>query len=292
MGLFKRKKYSGYTEKTAENLLLDAGAFFVDFDVETDTFETAVTEGKLLGATRGGGQFSAIPEIRRIEVDGVAGPAKGLTVVDSWGVKMAANIIEVSKEAIKRAITASNVDTATNEDYDIIRAKNYIDLEDYINNITFVGTLSGSKEPVIIQVFNALNVNGLTLQTQSKNEAVIAFDLEGHYDTSELDSPPFAIYYPKSKAVYISPKTVVFDLNSDGAHNRDIELSISGESVNVQSISIDEIQLEADTHYNVTGAGIKILKSKLADLSIGSYVVKIVTDLGDLKAALKVIVTN
>ena len=44
MSLFKRKKYSGFTEKTAENLLLDAGAFFVDYDVETDTFETAVTE--------------------------------------------------------------------------------------------------------------------------------------------------------------------------------------------------------------------------------------------------------
>lgn len=195
--MFKRKKYSGFTEKTAENLLLDAGAFFVDYNIEEDTFETAVTAGKLLGATRGGGQFSAVPEIRRIEVDGVAGSAKGLTVIDSWAVKMTANILEISKETLKRALTASEVDATTNEDYHIIRAKNFIELEDYIDNVTFVGTLSGSKEPVIIQVYNALNATGLALQTQSKNEAVIAMELEGHYAADELDNPPFAIFYPK-----------------------------------------------------------------------------------------------
>lgn len=197
MSLFKRKKYSGFTEKTAENLLLDAGAFFVDYDVETDTFETAVTAGKLLGATRGGGQFNATPEIRRIEVDGVSGSAKGLTVIDSWEVKMTANILEVSKEVIAKSLTASEIDSTTNEDYDIIKAKNFIELTDYIDNVTYVGTLSGSNEPIIIQVYNAINTTGLTLQTQSKNEAVIAMELEGHYDASELDNPPFAIYYPK-----------------------------------------------------------------------------------------------
>ena len=150
MSLFKRKKYSGFTEKTAENLLLDAGAFFVDYDVETDTFETAVTAGKLLGATRGGGQFNATPEIRRIEVDGVSGNAKGLTVIDSWEVKMTANILEVSKEVIARSLTASEIDSTTNEDYDIIKAKNFIELADYIDNVTFVGTLSGGNETIII----------------------------------------------------------------------------------------------------------------------------------------------
>lgn len=192
-----RKTYSGYTQETAENLLLDAGAFFINFDVEADTFETAVTAGKLLGATRGGGQFSAVPEIRNIEIDGVKGAAKGLTVIDSWEVKMTANVLEVTKEGLSKALTSSEVDSSTNENYDIIKAKNYIDLTDYIDNITFVGKLSGADEPVIIQIYNALNTTGLTLQTQDKNEAVIAMEFQGHYDAQELDNPPFAIYYPK-----------------------------------------------------------------------------------------------
>nr|WP_309099069.1 hypothetical protein [Fredinandcohnia onubensis] len=192
-----KKTYSGYTDKTSENLLLDAGAFFVNYDMEADTFDTAVTAGKLLGATRGGGQFSAVPEIRSIEVDGVKGKAKGLQVIDSWEVKMTANVLEVTKDGLSKALTASELDTDTNQTYDIIKAKNLIELTDYIDNITFVGKKSGTAEPVIIQIYNALNTTGLTLQTQDKGEAVIAMEFAGHYDDAELDNPPFAIFYPK-----------------------------------------------------------------------------------------------
>ncbi|MBS4191190.1 hypothetical protein KHA94_13455 [Bacillus sp. FJAT-49705] len=191
------KTYSGYTAKTAENLLLDAGAFFINYEMETDTFDTAVAEGKLLGATRGGGQFSAVPEIRGIEVDGVKGKAKGLQVIDSWEVKMVANVLEVTKEGLAKALTASEIDTETNTTHDIIKAKNYIEITDYIENITFVGKKSGTADPVIIQIYNALNTTGLSLQTQDKGEAVIAMEFEGHYDDSDLDNPPFAIFYPK-----------------------------------------------------------------------------------------------
>jgi len=191
------KSLSGYTALTTESLILDAGAFFLDFDIEEDTFESAVQAGKLLGATRGGGQFSAIPEIRSIEVDGVKGKAKGLQVIDSWEVKMNANVLEITKENLARALTASEVDEVANETHDIIKAKNCIDLTDYIENITWLGTKSGSAEPLIIQIFNALNTSGLTLQTQDQNEVVAAMEFEGHYDDVDLDNPPFAIYYPK-----------------------------------------------------------------------------------------------
>lgn len=192
------KTYSGYTAKTADNLLLDAGAFFVNYDMEEDTFDAAVTAGKLLGATRGGGQFSAVPEIRSIEIDGVKGKAKGLQVIDSWEVKMTANVLEVTKDGLAKALTASEIDEVVHADYDVIKAKNYIELEDYIENITFVGKKSGTLEPVIIQIYNALNTTGLTLQTQDKGEAVIAMEFDGHYADDDLDSPPFAIFYPKA----------------------------------------------------------------------------------------------
>lgn len=191
------KSYSGYTDKTAENLLLGAGAFFKNYDMETDTFDDAVAAGKLLGATRGGGEFTAIPEIRRLEVDGVAGSAKGLTVIDSWEVKITANVLEITKDTLADALTSSEVDTATNTDYDIIRAKNHIELDDFIDNITYVGKKSGTVEPVIIQIYNAINTSGLTLTTADKGEVVIAMEFEGHYAADDLDNPPFAIYFPK-----------------------------------------------------------------------------------------------
>lgn len=195
----KKKSYSGYTKGTAEKLLLDAGAFFLNFKVDTDTFESAVTAGKLLGATKGGGEFAAVPEIRQIEVDGVKGKAKGLEVIDSWDVHIKANVLEVKKDSLAKALCASETDSETNAEYDIIKAKNYIDLADYIDNVTWVGTLSGSEKPVIIQIYNALNGDGLTLSTTDKAEAVIAMTFNGHYDDDEYqDNPPFKIYYPKA----------------------------------------------------------------------------------------------
>ena len=190
------KTYSGFQTTTAQNLLLDAGAFFFNFEVGTDTFDSAVSGGKLAGATRGGGRFVAVPNIRPIPVDGVKGKAKGLQVIDSWDVSLSANVLEMSKETLAKALAAGVVDD-TDPNYSEITANNYIDVTDYIDNVTWVGKISGNDEPVIIQVYNALNVDGLTLETQDANEAVIAMKFDGHYDTTELDEPPFKIFYPK-----------------------------------------------------------------------------------------------
>lgn len=195
----KRQSYSGYTANTANNLLLDAGAFFIDFDIEKDTFETAVAEGKLLGATRGGGSFSAVPEIREIEVDGVRGKAKGLQVIDVWEIKMNANVLEVTLKGLASALTSSEIDEESNETYDILSAKNYIELTDYYDNITYVGKISGADDPLIIQIYNAINTTGLTLETEDKSEAVTEMEFDGHYDENDLDHPPFRIFYPKEK---------------------------------------------------------------------------------------------
>lgn len=190
------KIVSGFTQKTAENLLLDAGAFFKNFEVGTDTFESAVAAGKLLGATNGGGEFSAVPTIRQIEVDGVKGRAKGLEVIDAWEVYIKANLIEVTAEVLKEALCSAS--SKVNGDYDEITANASISLNDYIDNITWVGTISGSDDPVIIQVYNALNTDGLTLTTQDKNQSVIATTFYGHYTQDDLQTPPFSIFYPKA----------------------------------------------------------------------------------------------
>jgi hypothetical protein len=191
-------KYSGFTTKTAESLLLNAGAYFKNFDVEKDTFDTAVSAGKLIGATKGGGEFSATPTIRQIEVDGVAGRAKGLEVIDSWETYLKATVLEIKKETIKSALCSAKIDETSNEDYDIISANAQIGLDDYIENVAWVGTLSGSNKPVIIIVKNALNTGGLKLATQDKSESTVEMTFYGHYTQEDLETPPFEIYYPKA----------------------------------------------------------------------------------------------
>lgn len=189
--------FTGFTANTAKKLLLDAGAFVKDYDPSTDTWDT-IKDTKVIGATQGGGSFSAVPTVRRIEIDGVKGAAKGLEALDEWVVTITANVKEVSAEAIALALASSTSAPADQpEGYTKITANNAIDLDDYLENIAWIGRLSGSDKPVIIVVKNALNTNGLSLTMADKAEGVIALTFTGHYDPTELDSPPFEIYYPE-----------------------------------------------------------------------------------------------
>lgn len=194
-----RKAYTGFNEQTTQNLLLDSGAIFVNFDADVDTYETAMEGGKLLGATSGGNSFEAVPEFRQIQVDGVRGKAKGLSILESWEVSLTTNLLEFKEETYKHALAAvqSTDRTIGHGEYTEIKARNYVDDDDYIDNITFVGTISGGTKPVIVQIYNALNMEGLTIENSDGEDIVAELKFEGHYDASNLDNPPFAILYPK-----------------------------------------------------------------------------------------------
>lgn len=192
--------FTGVTANTAKHLQLDAGAFFKNFDPATDTFASAAS--KLIGATAGGGSFAAVPTIRRIEVDGLKSATKGYEALDEWQVTLTANVKELTVAALELALaTGSHTavkspSTVEANNYEKIVAANDIADTDYTTNVTWVGRLSGSQIPIIIVVKNALATNGLTLTTADKSEGVVAMTLTGHYAVSDLESPPFEIYYP------------------------------------------------------------------------------------------------
>lgn len=203
--------YTGYTSNTPDRLLLDAGAFFKNFIVGTDTPESAAA--KLLGATRGGGQFDAKPKLRAVKADGVRENTKGLKRIEGWDITIEANMLEITAEMLKSALITGDLDTASNSQYDIISARNDIALADYINNITWIGNLSGSSQPVIIQIYNALG-DGLSLKTEDNNEAVTKAIFTGHSDAADLQSAPFKIYYPKMSGDTTPPTFTVSPANN------------------------------------------------------------------------------
>lgn len=204
------KTFSGFTTQTAENLLLDAGAFFINFDPASDTYESAVAAGKLLGATRGGGEFQAMMQIRQIEVDGVKGRAKGLERNDAWDIYLKANVLELNETIIKRALGSAVVTTSTvATGYDEITGLTDISLADYVDNVTWVGKLAKTDTPVIIQVYNALSNDGLKITMQDKNEAVVPMTFYAHYTQDQLQTAPYKIYWPHETHFY----TVAFNSN-------------------------------------------------------------------------------
>lgn len=193
------KTITGFNKETAKNLIIDAGAVFVNYDIETDTVETA--KKKLIGATSGGNEFSAVPTFREIQVDGVKGKVSGLRPLESWEVHLKTNLLEFKEDTFSYALAGAEVSETTvgEASYQKVQGKNCILEEDFIDNLTLMGNISGSKEPVIIQIFNALNTEGLTINMADSEDIVMELDFEGHYSVDKLDNPPFAIYYPKKE---------------------------------------------------------------------------------------------
>jgi hypothetical protein len=190
------KTYSGVSDKTPKNLLLGTGCFFVGFDVNTDTYESA--KAKLLGATSGGGKFVFKPTFRQPKVDGLKSPMKGMKFLESWEVTMGAGMLELKEEVLKNALAVCKCTTTTinTKNYTKIEGSNVLEDSMYLDNLTWIGTLSGSDEPVIIQVFNALNEDGISLEPKDSDDIVCELNFVGHSTTATLDKPPFAIYYP------------------------------------------------------------------------------------------------
>lgn len=179
---------TGFNEKTMERLLLDAGAVYKNF---------GYSDQGIVGATSGGNEFQAKSKIRQIKVDGVkAANAKGMEVVDEITTTLKCNFIEITKEILAAALIA-NIDSATDPNYDIIQGKIVIEDSDYIKNLAWVGTLSGSNKPIIIVIENALCLDGLQLKTQDSKDNVLDVTFTAHADPSKPKDLPYKIYYPK-----------------------------------------------------------------------------------------------
>lgn len=186
----------GLSSSTPDNLLLGSGAFYKNFDKATDTPFNSSGKAKCLGATDGGGSFAATPEIRQVSVDGAPGPVKGLEVIDGWTAVLTANVKEVTASNVKIALAAVEESDSSNPAGKVITARHDIESDDYIDSITWAGTLADKTTPVYITIKNALCLNGLNLNFTDKNEGVVALTLTGHYDPDDLETPPFEIFYP------------------------------------------------------------------------------------------------
>lgn len=266
------KVRTGYSQKTMENLHTGAGAFFKNFIVGTDTYESARLGGKLIGATQGGGEFKAVAEIRNIDIDGLPGKGQGTEIIDYIDVSMGMNFIETTPDILAMALGAADIDTTTNGTYDIITGRNAFEDADYIGNITYIGTITGSEEPIIIQVFNALSTDGLNIKVEDKKEGVIPVTVYGHYkDNGEgtLDAPPYRIYYPKGNNVatpvasvkggnYALTQTVALTCATSGAT---IYYSINGFEPTIADTAYStELAIATDTILKA-----KAIKSGMAD---------------------------
>lgn len=211
------KPINAFTVNTAKNLQLDAGMLVRGLANPMEFNGTLATPAKSIGATSGGGSFTAIPEMRNIfeDLDGSRGNYKDGNVIDSWEIKLTITLKEVTAENLKLSLAAADTKAAAvavpgmvneNEEavaavaaekFDTTTGRLEIKTADYLDNLCWIGTLNGSAEPIIIELKNVLNINGLNFTFADKSSGGVELELQAHFDLAKPDEVPFKIYTPK-----------------------------------------------------------------------------------------------
>lgn len=180
-------KRHGVTASTSKGMIIDAGAIY--FNLSLSDIATA----KPAFATQGGNEFSTGRTLRDIEVDGAYGPVKGFVRKDAVAPTITAKPINLTVETLTKAIAGAKV--TTNTTHTVITGGE-ISLEDYIENVAIVGTVSGTNEPVIAIVKNALIKDAIQLAMAPKSEAIPSLVFVGHFDPENLEEEPWELHWP------------------------------------------------------------------------------------------------
>ena len=94
--------------------------------------------------------------------------------------------------------TSYTYDTGGVATHDIIKSKGTIDLTDYVDNIAYVGKVSGSDEPIVVLIKNALgDADSFEMNSTDQEEGIVEVQLSAHYDPTDLTEAPWEIRFPK-----------------------------------------------------------------------------------------------
>jgi len=176
--------------KTAQNIALNM------FVLSTGYTPGSGPTGEL-GATTGGGTFTATPEFRVPGLNGLRKNTKGFMVIDEWEVSLKCSAVELTEAGLLlaagygSAATSANVTTITPAQ-GLVPDSEYADL--WVSGNTSDGKIFA------ICIKNALNNNGVQLSFADKDTGKYDIDVRGNYTAATLDTPPFIIYLDKSVA--------------------------------------------------------------------------------------------
>lgn len=190
---------SGYTADTPKRYLLNAGALVRNLEWDGATHKWSYDE---FGATSGGSKLTLKNNLRQVEVDGVFTTPVGGDMIESSEGTFEVNVIEHTRDNIKMALFANSAEsTGTNypDGYDVITPKQKIETSDYVKNLGYIGTISGSDKPIIIIMSNAICTSGLEIEVKDKSESVVTLKFDARTPAGDVSttSLPVTILFPK-----------------------------------------------------------------------------------------------
>ena len=188
-------KFTQVPTDTFENLVLNAGILVDEFTPSSGVI------GNILGATTGGIEFSTNPTYTDFgeDIDNVPANTKQLKRLQSFDPAMSGTFLTVDTTALKSLIGAADIgasDTTKVVPRDQLVAADFDDVwwvGDYSDkNVDAESTHTAGY--IAIHLMNALNTAGFKITSSKDNKAQMAFEYHGHYDISNISTPPFEIY--------------------------------------------------------------------------------------------------
>lgn len=188
-------KFTQVPTDTFENLVLNAGILVDEFTPGTGVI------GNILGATTGGIEFSTNPTYTDFgeDIDNVPANTKQLKRLQSFDPTMSGTFLTVDTAAVKSLIGAADIGTS---DTTKVVPRDQLVAADF-EDVWWVGDYSDKNVDaesthtagyIAIHLMNALNTAGFKITSSKDNKAQMAFEYHGHYDISNISTPPFEIY--------------------------------------------------------------------------------------------------
>jgi len=206
---------AGVTNETFKTMQLGVGVIIKDFEyssLETPAdFKTAliaaITGGQSLGATLGGININVTPEMRQRALDGITVDFKGDSVIDKWTCTLATTLKEFSPQALQAAFPTSEfTQVSSDESILAMRIKTALELDDYVENYTWIGTTDFGY--LMISMFNALASTSGDIAAADKAEGGIPITISGKAeDFEDADYAPCEIWFIDEKGGIIKDPT-------------------------------------------------------------------------------------
>jgi len=198
---FNADTYTGLVAGSATRYQFDSGAVFKSWVVGTSDYATDLAAGNCMGVTKGGVTFTATPTWRQVAADGTKGKnVKETRFIDGWDIHLTGSLLRVDYTTLSDTVAAytQTIPATLSNYHEQINLDENLVSGDFIASLTFIGKITGTAEPLIIQLTNCLNVSGVSLSAVDNAEGVIPFDFVAHYTISALGTVPCIIYTPKA----------------------------------------------------------------------------------------------
>ncbi len=188
-------KFTKIPTTTFQKLVLNAGVILTEFDPASPASEP--DDSKILGATNGGSNFSAVPSFTDFGegIDNCPTDMKELKKLDKWTVKLSGTFVTMDTTLGKKLCAAADIGET-----DTTKITPRVDLADTdFGDIWFVGDYSDKNGAtkggfIAVKIINALSTGGFTLQSTNKGKGQFAFEFTGHYSMDAQETVPFELY--------------------------------------------------------------------------------------------------